>query len=224
VRLAALMELPSLFVYTHDSIGLGEDGPTHQPIEHLAAMRAVPRLYTLRPADANETALCWQFALSQTEHACTFALSRQGLPVIDPANVPADAVDRGAYVLYEASGEPEVLLIATGSEVSLCASARELLEADGIPTRVVSVPCAERFFEQDQGYRESVLPRRVRARVAVEAASPLGWDRFSGDQGSIIGMTTFGASAPAKDAFAHFGFTPEHVAEEARAVRDRVKA
>ncbi|MGZ4202093.1 MAG: transketolase [Thermoleophilaceae bacterium] len=224
VRLAALMELPSLFVYTHDSIGLGEDGPTHQPIEHLAAMRAVPRLYTLRPADANETALCWRFALSQTEHPCTFALSRQGLPVLDPDIVPPDAVDRGAYVLYEASGEPEVVLIGTGSEVGLCASARELLEADGIPTRVVSVPCAERFFEQDDGYRQSVLPPGLRARVAVEAAHPLGWDRFVGEQGSIIGMTTFGASAPAKDVFAHFGFTPEHVADEARAVRERVNA
>ncbi len=224
VRLAALMELPSLFVYTHDSIGLGEDGPTHQPIEHLAAMRAVPRLYTLRPADANETALCWRFALSQTGHPCTFALSRQGLPVLDPDIVPADAVDRGAYVLYEASGEPEVVLIGTGSEVGLCASARELLEADGIPTRVVSVPCAERFFEQDDGYRQSVLPPGLRARVAVEAAHPLGWDRFVGEQGSIIGMTTFGASAPAKDVFAHFGFTPEHVADEARTVRERVKA
>jgi transketolase len=224
VRLAALMELPSLFVYTHDSIGLGEDGPTHQPIEHLPAMRAVPRLYTLRPADANETALCWQFALSQTEHPCAFALSRQGLPVLDPEIVPADAVERGAYVLHDGSGEPEVVLIATGSEVSLCVAARELLEGDGIPTRVVSVPCAERFLEQDQGYRDSVLPPGLRARVAVEAAHPLGWDRFAGDQGSIIGMTTFGASAPAKDVFEHFGFTPEHVAEEARAVRDRVKA
>jgi transketolase len=127
-------------------------------------------------------------------------------------------------VLHEASGEPEVVLIGTGSEVGLCASARELLEADGIPTRVVSVPCAERFFEQDDGYRQSVLPPGLRARVAVEAAHPLGWDRFVGEQGSIIGMTTFGASAPAKDVFAHFGFTPEHVADEARAVRERVKA
>jgi transketolase len=225
IRLAALMKLPSIFVYTHDSIGLGEDGPTHQPVEHLAGLRAIPGLYVLRPADANETALAWQFAIAQTEHPTAFALSRQGLPVLDPDVVPADAIERGAYVLADASnGQPELLLMATGSEVGLCAGARDLLEADGIPTRLVSMPCLERFAAQDEGYRESVIPREVRARVAVEAASPLGWDRFVGEQGSIIGMNTFGASAPAKDVFAYFGFTPENVAATAREVRERVQA
>ena len=225
IRLAALMKLPSIFVYTHDSIGLGEDGPTHQPIEHLAGLRAIPRLYVLRPADANETALAWKFAIAQTEHPTAFALSRQGLPVLDPDAVPADAIERGAYVLAEASsGRPDVVLMATGSEVGLCMKARELLEADGIPTRLVSMPCLERFVAQDDDYRESVLPRDIRARVAVEAASPLGWDRFVGEQGAIIGMNTFGASAPAKDVFADFGFTPENVAAKAREVRERVQA
>ncbi len=225
IRLAALMKLPSIFVYTHDSIGLGEDGPTHQPIEHLAGLRAIPRLYVLRPADANETALAWKFAIAQTEHPTAFALSRQGLPVLDPDSVPADAIDRGAYVLTDASnGQPEVVLMASGSEVGLCATARDLLEADGIPTRLVSMPCVDRFVEQDDAYRESVLPREVHARVAVEAASPLGWDRFVGEQGAIIGMNTFGASAPAKDVFAYFGFTPENVAAKAREVRERVQA
>jgi transketolase len=225
IRLAAIMELPSIFVYTHDSIGLGEDGPTHQPIEHLAGLRAIPRLYVLRPADANETALAWKFAIAQTEHPTAFALSRQGLPILDPKAVPDDAIERGAYVLAEASdGTPEVILIATGSEVGLCLAARDLLEGDGIPTRMVSMPCAERFVEQDDGYRDSVLPREVRARVAVEAASPLGWDRFVGEQGAIIGMNTFGASAPAKDVFAYFGFTPENVAKRAREVRERIQA
>jgi transketolase len=225
IRLAALMKLPSIFVFTHDSIGLGEDGPTHQPVEHLAGLRAIPRLYVLRPADANETSLAWEFAIAQTEHPTLFALSRQGLPILDPDSVPADAIERGAYVLSEASGgTPEAILIGTGSEVGLCLEAQKLLESDGIGTRVVSMPCAERFVAQDDGYRDSVLPREVRARVAVEAASPLGWDRFVGEQGAIIGMNTFGASAPAKDVFAYFGFTPENVAAKAREVRERIQA
>jgi transketolase len=225
IRLAALMKLPSIFVFTHDSIGLGEDGPTHQPVEHLAGLRAIPGLYVLRPADANETSLAWEFAIAQTEHPTLFALSRQGLPILDPDSVPADAIERGAYVLSEASGgTPEAILIATGSEVGLCLEAQKLLESDGIGTRVVSMPCAERFVAQDDGYRDSVLPREVRARVAVEAASPLGWDRFVGEQGAIIGMNTFGASAPAKDVFAYFGFTPENVAAKAREVRERIQA
>jgi transketolase len=226
IRLASLMKLPSIFVYTHDSIGLGEDGPTHQPVEHLAGLRAIPGLYVLRPADANETAQAWEFALAQTEHPVAFALTRQGLPVIDPAVLPDDAVERGAYVLYDAADgkEPEVILMGTGSEVGLCASARELLEAEDIPTRVVSMPCLERFLEQDEAYRRSVLPPGVNQRVAVEAASPLGWDRFVGDRGTVIGINTFGASAPAKDVFAHFGFTPENVAEHARLLWKRIQA
>jgi len=225
IRLAALMKLPSLFVYTHDSIGLGEDGPTHQPIEHLPALRAIPNLYVIRPADANETMLAWRFAMWQLTSPVAIIETRQGLPVIDPEKVPLDAIDRGAYVLSDPAdgAEPDVQLIATGSEVKLCVEAQELLAADGIAARVISVPCAERFLEQDDGYRDEVLLPGVRARVAVEAAATLGWERFTGDLGSVIGMHTFGASAPDKALFEHFGFTAQRVAEEARASLDRAR-
>ena len=225
IRLAALMKLPSLFVYTHDSIGLGEDGPTHQPVEHLPGLRAIPNLYVVRPADANETVLAWRFAMWQQSSPVAIVETRQGLPVLDPDEVPEDAVDRGAYVLRDApeGAEPDVLLIGTGSEVKLCVQARELLQADGIAARVISVPCAERFLEQDDGYRDEVLLPGVRARVAVEAAATLGWERFTGDLGSVIGMHTFGASAPDKALFEHFGFTAQRVAEEARASLDRAR-
>ena len=224
IRLSALMELPSIWVFTHDSIGLGEDGPTHQPIEQLAGLRAIPRLYVIRPGDANETALGWRFALRQTDAPSAFALSRQNLPVLD--GVPDDALERGAYVLREASNgsEPELILMATGSEVSLALEAQEALEADGTPTRLVSMPCVDRFAEQDDDYREQVLPRSCRARVAVEAASTLGWDRWVGDDGDIVGMTTFGESGPYKDVYEHFGITAERIAERARAVLDRLGA
>jgi transketolase len=224
VRLAAFMRVPSIFVYTHDSIGLGEDGPTHQPIEQLAGLRAMPGLYVVRPAGANETALAWQFALEQTEHPTALALSRQGLPVWNPDDVPSDAVWRGGYVLRDtqSGGDPDLILIGTGSEVHLCARAQELLEADGVPTRLVSMPCVDRFAEQDESYRDQVLPPACRARVAVEAASPLGWDRWVGDDGDIVGMTTFGASGPYKAVFEHFGFTPERVAERGRALTERL--
>jgi transketolase len=225
IRLAALMKLPSLFVYTHDSIGLGEDGPTHQPIEHLAGLRAIPNLYVVRPADANETMLAWRFAMWQLTSPVAIVETRQGLPIIDPDRVPLDAVERGAYVLGDPEGgaEPDVQLIASGSEVQLCVAAQELLAGEGIGARVISVPCAERFFEQDDGYRDEVLLPGVRARVAVEAASPLGWERFTGDLGAVIGMETFGASAPDKALFEHFGFTPERVAEAARASLERAR-
>jgi transketolase len=225
IRLAALMKLPSLFVYTHDSIGLGEDGPTHQPVEHLAGLRAIPNLYVIRPADANETMLAWRFAMWQQSSPVAIVESRQGLPIHDPDKVPIDAVDRGAYVLSDPpdGAEPDVQLIGTGSEVKLCVDAQELLQGEGIAARVISVPCAERFFEQEDGYRDEVLLPGVRARVAVEAASKLGWERFAGDLGSIVGMETFGASAPDKALFEHFGFTAERVAEEARASLDRAR-
>jgi len=225
IRLAALMKLPSLFVYTHDSIGLGEDGPTHQPIEHLPGLRAIPNLYVIRPADANETMLAWRFAMWQLTSPVAIVETRQGLPVIDPDKVPLDAIDRGAYVLSDPAdgAEPDVQLIATGSEVKLCVEAQELLAADGIAARVISVPCAERFLEQDDGYRDEVLLPGVRARVAVEAAATLGWERFTGDLGSVIGMHTFGASAPDKALFEHFGFTAQRVAEEARASLERAR-
>ena len=223
MRLAALMELPSIFVYTHDSIGLGEDGPTHQAVEQLVGLRAVPRLNVLRPADANETALCWRFALRQTDNPSAMALSRQNLPIIDPDVIPDDAVERGAYVLREGSkGNPDLILMASGSEVSLCMDTAELLEGEGIATRVVSMPCMDRFGEQGEDYRESVLPRACRAKVAVEAASPFSWYRWIGEDGDTVCMETFGESGPYQEVFEHFGFTTDNVAAKARAVVERL--
>src|SRR5215218_6875802 len=223
VRLAALMRLPSIFVYTHDSIGLGEDGPTHQPIEQLAILRAQPHTYCVRPAGGNETALAWRFALEQEETPVALILSRQGLPVWNPSAVPADAIHRGAYVLRESyKDEPDLILIGTGSEVHICTAAADLLEADGIATSVVSAPCLDRFSEQDQDYRDRVLPSSVRARVSVEAASELGWTTWTTEDGEAIGMTTFGASAPHTDLYEHFGFTPDRVAERGKAVVERL--
>jgi transketolase len=225
VRLSALMKLPAIWVWTHDSIGLGEDGPTHQPVEHLAALRAIPRLNVLRPADANETALGWRFALRQTDAPTAFALSRQNLPVLDPDTVPDDAIERGAYVLRDpGDGDPELILIGTGSELQLCVQAAEALESDGVAVRVVSMPCMDTFAEQDDAYRDEVLPRSCRARVAVEAACPLGWDRWIGDDGEFLGMRTFGESGPAKDVYEHFGITSEKLVELGRSVLDRVGA
>jgi transketolase len=222
LRLSAVMQIPSIWVFTHDSIGLGEDGPTHQPIEQLVHLRAVPNLYVVRPADANETALAWVFALKQTDRPTLFALSRQGLPIQDRSKVPDDAIERGAYVLHEAAAEPDCIIIATGSEVYLAVEAAELLDGDGIKANVVSMPCMDAFEEQDDEYKESVLPRAVRARVSVEAASVMGWDRYVGPDGEIVGMRTFGASAPQKALYEHFGFTPENIAEHARATVKRV--
>ena len=226
LRLAALMHLPAIHVFTHDSIGLGEDGPTHQPIEQLAHLRAVPNLYVVRPAGANETALAWRFAIEQTETPVALALSRQGLPVWNPSGVPGDAIHRGAYVLRDSfrDGDPDLILIGTGSEVHICTAAADLLEADGIATRVVSAPCLERFQDQDEEYRESVLPSAVRARVSVEAASTFGWTRWTTDDGAQFGMTGFGASGPQKDVYEHFGFTPDNVAAQGRAVVERLGA
>jgi transketolase len=227
IRLAALMKLPSIFVWTHDSIGLGEDGPTHQPIEHLAGLRAMPGLAVVRPAGANETSLAWHYAIKTTDHPTGLVLSRQGIPTWNPAAVPDDAIERGAYVLrysYNEPEPPELILIATGTEVHICARAADALEADGIATRLVSMPCMENFAAQDASYRESVLPAGCRARVAVEAASPFGWREWVGDAGEIIAMETFGASAPAGALYKHFGFTPERVAEVGREVVGRVRS
>jgi transketolase len=226
IRLAALMHLPSIFVFTHDSIGLGEDGPTHQPIEQLAHLRATPNLYMVRPAGGNETALAWRFAIEQTSTPVAFALSRQGLPVWTPSGVPDDAIHRGAYVLRDSfrEADADLVLIGTGSEVHICTDAADLLEADGIATRVVSAPCLDRFAEQDGDYRDSVLPPAVRARVSVEAGSTFGWAAWTTDDGDQVGMTSFGASGPQKDLYEHFGFTPENVAARARAVVDRLGA
>ena len=219
IRLAAIMRIPSTFVFTHDSIGVGEDGPTHQPIEQLVTLRATPNLDVVRPAGFNETALAWRHALRQTDRPTVLALSRQGLPVWDPAAVPDDAIERGAYVLYETEGgDPEMIFMGSGSEVHVAHDAAKLLEADGIRVRLVSMPCLDRFAEQDKAYRDEVLPPAVRARVAVEAASPIGWHRWVGDEGDVVAMEGFGASAPAKVLYEHFGFTGEKIAERARNV------
>jgi transketolase len=226
VRLSALMKLPSIWVYTHDSIGLGEDGPTHQPIEHLAALRAIPRLDVVRPADANETVLGWQYALNKTDSPTAFALSRQNVPTLDPSSVPPDAIERGAYVLKEfGDGDtPDVILIGTGSEVGLCLEAAEKLQGDGVHVRVVSMPCMDTFTHADESYREEVLPAACRARVAVEAASPMGWDKWIGDAGCFLGMETFGESGPAKEVYEHFGITSDHLVELAQKTREKAGA
>jgi transketolase len=224
IRLAAIMRIPSIFVFTHDSIGLGEDGPTHQPIEQLAALRATPNIDVVRPAGFNETALAWRHALRQTDRPTVLALSRQGLPVWDPSGVAGDAIERGAYVLKDCEGEPELILMGTGSEVHQAHEAVKLLAADGVRVRLVSMPCVDRFAEQDQDYRDSVLPPSVRARVAVEAASPLGWHRWVGADGDVVAMEGFGASAPAKALYEHFGFSGQAIADRARAVLERTRS
>ena len=220
VRLSALMKLPSIWVWTHDSIGLGEDGPTHQPIEQLAGLRAMPRLNVIRPADANETVLGWRFALRNSEAPTAFALSRQNLPIMDPDAVPDDAIECGAYVLRDADGgEPELILIGTGSEVSLCLEAADQL--GGVRVRVVSMPCMDTFAESSRSYQDQVLPPGCRARIAVEAASPMGWDRWIGPDGAFVGMRTFGESGPAKEVYEHFGITASRVAEIGRELLNR---
>ncbi len=216
VRLAALMNLPVTFVWTHDSIGLGEDGPTHQPVEHVASLRLIPNLAVIRPSDANETAIAWREVISRRKPA-GFALSRQNLPVIDRTIfASAEGVAQGAYVVSDTSGTPDVILIATGSEVALAIAAKEILTADGIATRVVSAPCLEWFAETSSEYQESVLPSSVRARVSVEAGVTAGWREYVGDAGVSIGLNHFGASAAAGILFKEFGFTPEAVALAAK--------
>jgi transketolase len=218
IRLAAMMRLPTIYVYTHDSVGLGEDGPTHQPIEQLIGLRAVPGLVVLRPADANEAAEAWRTIIALKEPACLI-LSRQKLPTLDrTGHAPAAGVARGAYVLADASnGRTDVILIGTGSEVPVCLAAREALAAEGIGARVVSMPSWELFDRQEARYRDEVLPPSIRARVAVEAAAALGWERYVGPQGATIGMRGFGASAPVNDLMKEFGFTSENVAKTAKA-------
>jgi len=220
VRLSALMHIPSTFVWTHDSIGLGGDGPTHQPIEHLAALRAIPFFDVVRPADANETAVCWRAILEKTDGPAGLVLSRQNLPVLDPAKV-TDA-NKGGYVLEEgSSGMPEVILIATGSEVSLALKAREILEADGASVRVVSMPCVEWFHAQPPAYQQQVLPQDIKARVSIEAAVAQGWREVVGDSGEIISIEHFGASAEGAVVFEQFGFTPDRVVAAAHAALER---
>jgi transketolase len=226
VRLAALMGAPVIYVWTHDSIGLGEDGPTHQPIEHLAALRAIPGLDVVRPADATETAICWRTAIEHTDRPTALVLTRQNVPVLDRSTyASAEGVAQGAYVLAEAgSGTPHLILIATGSEVSIALEARELLEAEGTPTRVVSMPCREWFEAQEAAYRQQVLPPDVKARVSVEAATPFGWHDFVGDEGESLGIDHFGASAPYQILYEQFGLTPDRVVAAAHASLSRVGA
>jgi transketolase len=218
VRLAALMQLPVTYVWTHDSIGLGEDGPTHQPIEHYAALRAIPGLDFVRPADANETAVAWRTILEHNDRPAGLALSRQNLPVFDRDQFgSAEGVAKGGYVLAEASGgAPQVILMGTGSEVQIAMAAREVLEADGVPTRVVSLPCWEWFAEQDSSYRDEVLPPTVRARVSVEAGVPMGWRDFVGDAGRMVSLNHYGASASYSVLYEEFGLTQEAVVAAAR--------
>jgi len=218
MRLSALMQVPTILIFTHDSIGLGEDGPTHQPIEHLAAARAIPNLMTIRPGDANEVAEAWRVIMPLKNRPVALVLTRQNLPTIDRDKyAPASGLARGAYVLADSkNGKPDVILMATGSEVWVCLEAFEKLSADGVRARVVSMPCWELFEKQDESYRREVLPPEIGARVAVEAGVQLGWDKYLGARGRFIGMNCYGASAPGNVLFKHFGFTPEHVVEVAK--------
>ena len=218
MRLAALMELPAIYIMTHDSIGVGEDGPTHEPIEQLASLRAMPNMLVLRPGDANEVTEAWKIVMHQKFRPATLVLTRQPMPTFDRTKfAPASGVAKGAYVLSDApGGKPDLILIGTGSEVSLCVEAAEKLRAEGVKARVVSMPSFELFEEQDAAYHDSVLPPSVRARVTVEEGAKLGWHRYAGDRGVILGMHTFGMSAPIKVVAEHFGFTVEHVVSSAK--------
>ncbi|HEY7150728.1 MAG TPA: transketolase [Solirubrobacterales bacterium] len=217
IRLSALMELPVIHWFTHDSIGLGEDGPTHQPVEQLPSLRAMPGLNVIRPCDANEVAEAWRVMMRQKHQPSALVLTRQNVPVLDRSRyASAGGLARGGYVLADSDGQPEVILIGTGSEVSLAVDAYEELSSEGVKARVVSLPSWYLFDLQPDEYREAVLPKAVQARVAVEQASTLGWDRYVGPQGRIVGMHTFGASAPLKEVQRKFGFTPERVVEAAR--------
>jgi transketolase len=218
IRLAALMELPAIFVFTHDSIGVGEDGPTHQPVEQLLALRSVPGLVTLRPADANEVVEAWRVIGALKKEPAALALSRQPLPTLDrEVYASAKGVAKGAYVLADAKpGAPEVILIGSGSEVTLCVEVYETLKAEGVAVRVVSMPSWDLFEKQTKAYRDSVLPPAVKARVTVEAGTVIGWDRYAGVEGAIIGMHTLGSSAPIKDLMTKFGFTTEKVLAAAK--------
>jgi transketolase len=225
IRLAAIMKLPATYVWSHDSIGLGEDGPTHQPVEHLAALRVIPGLDVVRPGDANETAIAWRTILENTDRPAGLILSRQALPVFDRASFgSAEGTARGGYTLAEAgSGNPEVILIATGSEVAIAVAAREILESESIPTRVVSLPCLEWFAQQPADYRDAVLPPAITARVSIEAGVATGWREIVGAEGNIISIDHFGASADAATLYAKFGITAGAVADAARGSRARAK-
>lgn len=213
IRMAALMKIRVIYVFTHDSIGLGEDGPTHQPVEHLAALRAIPNNLVLRPADANETSAAWDIALNRTDGPTCLVLTRQNLPTFAQTALVGPKVAKGAYILADTEGTPVAIILATGSEVAIAMQAHEQLAAEGVPTRVVSMPSWELFRKQDAAYREAVLPATVRNRVAIEAASPFGWTEWTGDAGTVIGIDHFGESAPYQVLYREFGLTPQAVAE-----------
>ena len=223
IRLAAMMGIPVRYIFTHDSIGVGEDGPTHQPVEQLPALRAIPNLVVIRPADANETAQAWIAALKRKDGPTALILTRQSLPVLDPDRYPIrEGVKRGAYVLSESSGgKPDLILIGTGSEVHLALKAQERLASEGIKARVVSMPSWELFEAQPEDYKKSVLPPAIKRRLVIEAGRSLGWEKYAGDEGIIIGLDRFGESAPWKEIAQHLGFTPEAVAEKARQLLKR---
>ncbi|ATB44191.1 transketolase [Cystobacter fuscus] len=224
IRLSSIMEIPSIHIFTHDSIGVGEDGPTHQPVEQLASLRAIPGLIVLRPADANEVTEAWRVIAPLTHQPVVLVLTRQALPTLDRTKYgPASGLAKGAYILADSEGTPDVILIGTGSEVHLCVEAYEKLKSEGIKARVVSMPSWELFEQQDEAYREKVLPRAVTARVAVEQGAAFGWERWVGLSGKVIGMRTFGASAPLKNLLQKFGFNTEKVLETAREVLKSAK-
>jgi transketolase len=222
IRLAALMKLPMIYVFTHDSIAVGEDGPTHQPVEHLASLRTIPGLRVIRPADAVETAAAWRVALQTTDGPVALILSRQNLPVFERPQVTIDdGLSRGAYVLADAGGAPDAILIATGSEVQLALKAREIIAGKGVAARVVSMPSWELFEAQPKDYRDAVLPAEVTRRLAVEAGIAMGWERYTGAAGAFVGMARFGASAPGNVVMEQFGFTAENVAARTMALLGR---
>jgi transketolase len=223
IRLAAIMRLPVIYVGTHDSIGLGEDGPTHQPVEHLAMLRAIPNVVVLRPADAAETVAAWKLAMERRDGPTMLVLTRQKVPPLERTGMNADeGVRRGAYVLLDpAAGNPDSILMATGSEVTVALAAAQKLSDGGMHPRVVSMPSWELFAAQPESYRDSVLPKQIRIRVAIEAAGPQGWSRWTTDDGAMVGMQGFGASAPGEQLFEHFKLTPEHIAELVRELRSR---
>jgi len=216
MRLSALMQQRVIYVMTHDSIGLGEDGPTHQPVEHLASLRAMPNLQVFRPGDATETAECWQLAIASNETPSVLALSRQAVPHLRTSFTPENLCAKGGYILREASAAPKVVIMATGTELCMAVSAQEQLEAQGVPTRVVSVPCMELLMAQPASYRRELLPAGAK-RIAIEAGVEQGWEKLLGENGVFIGMTGFGASAPAETLYEKFGITPQAVVKAATA-------
>ena len=221
IRLAAIMKIKPIFVYTHDSIGLGEDGTTHQPVEQLISLRSIPNITLIRPADANETAHAWRVAIEHQDGPVVLVFTRQALPVLDQDKYgPASGLEKGAYILSESSEKPELILIGTGSEVNLLLQAQDKLKGEGVHARVVSMPSWELFERQSDSYKETVFPKNIRKRLAVETGSPLGWHKYVTDEGDIIAMHGFGESAPAEDLYKVFGFTVDNVVEKAKALLD----